>query len=252
MRAHLVDVSKYQVFLEPKGNLDGVIIRSGYGLMKDKKFVELTAAAKDIPVRGAYHYFSSNVPWEVQAKFFVEQVKDKGFHFYALDFERAFNNKSAGFASTAQKWMQYVADATGKKVVLYTNPSTYKDWLLPYGNWMIMWPLWVAQWPWFPKPETGRPNMTGMKRSDWILWQYSGDGNRKGAMYGVGSRDVDEDVSNGTVEEFYEWAGVEIPTEPPPDDDTDDEDTEPIPIPKSWLERLIEFIIAFIRNLGNG
>lgn len=172
MRAKLIDISKYQATFKNKGNLDGIIIRSSYGLMKDNRFVELTKAAKDVPVRGAYHYYSSNIPWETQAKFFVEQVKDKGFHFFALDFERGFNNKSAGFASTAEKWMQYAADATGKKVVLYTNPATYEDWLLPYGNWMTKWMLWVAQWPFLPKPQTGNPKMTGMRRSDWVLWQY--------------------------------------------------------------------------------
>lgn len=221
--------------------------------MKDNKFEELTKAAKDVPVRGAYHYYSSNIPWETQAKFFVEQVKDKGFHFFGLDFERGFNNKSAGFASTAQKWMQYVAEHTKKKVVLYTNPATYKDWLLPYGNWMTKWELWVAQWPFFPRPETGNPKMTGMKRLDWALWQYSGDGNHKGAVYGVGSRDVDEDVFDGTVEGFYLWAGVKNeppipePTEPPPlpipdppPEPLPEPPKPPIPDPKGCLPAIMD------------
>lgn len=229
-RAKLIDISKYQVSLEPKGNLDGIIIRAGYGLMKDPLFTILTEAAQPVPVRGAYHYFSSNVPWETQAKLFLKQIEGKGFHFYALDFEKGYNNKSAGFASGARKWIDYVAEKTGKKVLLYTNPSTYNEWLKPYGNWMRDYPLWVAQWPYFPKPDTGQPRLP-KGHPTWTIWQYSGDGNHKGAEYGVKSRDVDMNVFNGTIEEFYSWAGIELedtePIEPEPIEPP--EDTEPIP-----------------------
>ena len=223
MRAKLIDISKWQGSFTPKGNLDGVILRASYGLMRDQLFETFTVSARSIPVRGSYHYFSSNVSWEAQAELFLNQVKDKGFHFYGLDFEKGYNNKSAGFASSAKKWIDYVAGETGQKVLLYTNPSTYTEWLRPYGNWMKDYELWVAQWPYFPKPDTGQPRLP-KGRSDWTLWQYSGDGNRKGAEYGVKSRDVDMNVFNGTAEEFYAWAGVEIPEpiEPDPPDTTTD------------------------------
>lgn len=253
MRAKLIDISKYQLWLLIKGILDGIIIRASYGMMKDKLFDTLTEAAQPILVRGAYHYFSSNIPWKTQADLFLKHVKDKGFHFYMLDFERAFNNKSQGFALGASKWIAYVAEQTDKKVGLYTNPATYREWLLPYGNWMVKWPLWVAQWPFFPRPDIGSPKMTGMRRSDWVLWQYSGDGNHKGEFYGVGSRDVDEDVFNGTAEELRAWAGVVIPEPPfpppvpPPPDPPPPLPPPPIP-PKSWLEQLVDFILSWLRS----
>ena len=242
MRAHLIDLSKWNQGFDPgKINaqngavVDGIILRASYGLMPDRQFQNLTQAAQPIPVRASYHYFSSAVPWQTQAELFLRQVKGRGFHFYKLDFEKAYNKKSAGFALGAKKWIAYMAAATGQKVGLYTNPSTYDEWLMPYGNWMADWPLWIAQWP-YPgwKEELTRVRTDNSLspwlpkgRRDWTFWQYSADGNHRGADFGVKSRDVDLNVFNGTVAELYAWAGVEleIPTEPAPE-------PPPIPIPE--------------------
>ena len=271
MRAHIVDISKYQVSFDPDkvtGVIDGVIIRSSYGLMKDKKFVELTEAAKDVPVRGPYHYFSSNIPWESQARFFLKQAA--GFHLYALDFERGFNNKSDGFAVGARKWMEFVAKETGEEVLLYTDYYTYKEWLMPYGNWMKDWSLWIAQWPhagWnsyleaIPSNHSIQPNLPRGATS-WTLWQYSADGNGQGSKYGVESASIDLNVFNGTVEEFHEWAGVipePIPDPAPIPEPIPEPMPDPIPVPelppepqKTWWQKLLEVILAFLRNIGNG
>ena len=67
----------------------------------------------EVPIWGAYHYFRSEhspanlekvFPWKKQAELFLDCVRDKGFHFFALDFERALilgkpdNVKSQKFA----------------------------------------------------------------------------------------------------------------------------------------------------------
>ena len=228
MRAHLIDLSKWNSGFEPANIasengavVDGLILRASYGLMGDRLFRALIEAGQPIPVRGAYHYFSSGSPWERQADFFLSQVEGREMHFFALDFERAFNSKSAGFALGAQNWMQRVAERTGRKVLLYSNPSTYVDWL---GDWMTAWPLWIAQYPYrswneyllrVRTQETIKPWLPKGRR-DWAFWQYSADGNGRGADHGVKSRDVDLNVFNGDVEKLHAWAGVggEIPTRP--------------------------------------
>lgn len=224
MRAHLIDLSKWNqgfdlanIAAEDGAVVDGVILRSGYGLKPDRLFAAFVQAAQPLPVRGAYHYYSSGSPWEAQAQFFLRQVEGKGLHFYVLDFETAYNSKSAGFALGAQKWLEYVAARTGKKVLLYTNPSTYSEWLSTHGDWMAAWPLWIAQYP-YPnwneyldriRTQTTIQPWLPKGRRDWSLWQYSADGNSKGAHFGVKSRHVDLNVFNGSVDELHKWAGVD-------------------------------------------
>jgi len=44
---------------------------------------------------------------------------------------------------------------------------------------------------------------------NWVFWQYSADGNRLGAYYGVDSQDVDLNRFNGTLENYQDYIGVE-------------------------------------------
>lgn len=82
MRAQLIDLSKWNQSFEPalidnqpEIALHGVILRTSYGLMPDRLFPVFVRSSQDIPVRGGYHYFSSGAPWDVQAKFFLDQVQ---------------------------------------------------------------------------------------------------------------------------------------------------------------------------------
>ena len=122
-----------------------VVMRTSYGLMTDEKCEDFLEAIQPLPGRGAYHYFSSGSPWEDQAELFLSLTKDKGFHFFALDIDKAFNKSSMGFIQSAEKWMNFVAKETGKRVLLYTNPSVYIEWLMPFAEaekpWMQDWPL---------------------------------------------------------------------------------------------------------------
>ncbi|MEK6222935.1 MAG: GH25 family lysozyme [Chloroflexota bacterium] len=235
MRAQLLDLSKWNVGFAPahinaqSGALvDGVILRSSYGLMPDRSFSSLYQASLEIPVRGAYHYLSSGSPWEQQAQFFLDLLRGKDIHFFVLDVESAFNHKSAGFALAAQRWLEYVAGRVNRKVLLYTNPYTYNTWLSPYGDWMGNYELWVAQYPYrlwndyllkVPTDVDIQP-LLPKGRDDWRMWQYSADGNTQGSRFGVASRDVDLNVFNGSVAELHAWAQLDkdIPdpqTQPP-------------------------------------
>ena len=205
-RAHGIDISKYQVSYNPLTPVDFVIQRLSYGLMRDEKYHQLRGPVLAAPVSGAYHYFSSGSPWQAQAALFVELGKE--YDFYALDVESAYNNINGKFIADAYQWMVQVHEATGKKVLLYTNPSLYKTWFNGLA-WPKQWPLWIAQY-WFSPSEDKNPGMRGMDRSDWAFYQYSADTppNFKGREYGVESTNIDLDVFNGTVEELHEWVGL--------------------------------------------
>jgi len=221
IRAHGIDLSKWNVsFNKPKETplpVDFAIQRLSYGLMPDERLMELHTQIKEIPIRGAYHYFSSAANWQQQAAHFLSLVDRLGeFDFYALDIEKYYNKKSAGFASGARLWIEEIARQTGKRVMLYTNPDVYVNWLLPYGVWMSDLPLWIAQYWWLPSPEKN-PGMAKMKRSEWRIYQYTKNGD--GDAYGVGSDYVDLNVYNGTVEEMRDWLGMDETTGP---DDPDE------------------------------
>jgi GH25 family lysozyme M1 (1,4-beta-N-acetylmuramidase) len=141
------------------------------------------------------------------------------FHFLALDFETAYNKKSAGFALDAKEWIDHVAQESGLKVLLYTNPSTYREWLMPYGTWQRSYPLWIAQYYYFPS-HTKNPSMYGMDRDDWDIYQYTAKG--KGSAYGVGSASVDLNVYKSTYADMrnrFKANETPAPIPQPPQDD---------------------------------
>jgi len=214
-RAHGIDISKWQTTFDlpsqPPNPIDFIVQRLSYAGREDEQVAQLNIGVQEVDVRGAYHYFSSGVNWKEQADLFLKLADTYGpFHFFALDFEKAYNKKSAGFALDAKKWIDYVAQETGKKTLLYTNPSIYREWLMPYTQWMTSYPLWIAQYYYFPSP-TKNPSMYGMDRTDWKFYQYRSNGN--GRDYGVGSLGVDLNVYNGAFEQLEQW--LEIHPETP-------------------------------------
>lgn len=211
MRARGIDISYWDISFDPSKAiepLDFVIQRTGYGLMVDKCFNKFQEAVLKVPIRGAYHYLSTAVPWQVQADKFLSLVMEKDYHFYVCDFEGAYNAMSIKFSMEANQWMNYVAVNTKKPVLLYTNPSLYDGFAWHYCT---SWPLWIAQYYFImPNPDTGKPRMPARK-SEWLIWQYTDNG--KSRAYGCGANEVDVNVFNGTVADMRTWLKLD---EPPP------------------------------------
>lgn len=256
MRARGIDISTHQEIYDPSVfKHDFVFIRSTYNIYPDERFTQHAESIAEVPVRGAYHYFSSYAAstdelfWQKQADKYMEVVKEYDFDLYILDFERKHNEPSMRFGAGAKKWLDYVAEQSGKPVILYSNPASYQEYLLPYGQrWMNDYPFWVAQYPydrvwnerltdvfsisggWEPRLPAGH--------TEWKFWQFSADGNQKGPENGLVRRvwhltppAIDLDVFNGTVQDLMDWLNkehVEVeednedelidtpPTEPPP------------------------------------
>lgn len=226
-KAHGIDVSKYDYPVDPSkatGVIDFIIQRVSYGTMPDERLNEIWNAIRTIPVRGAYHYFSTGSPWKAQADFFLSLVKGKDYHFYAIDYETAYNNLNATSAANLRAMLEYLAaKVSPKKVLFYTSPSIYNTYLYPFGDWMKEWELWLAQYPYLINLDLEKGPITFPKgRTQWTFWQYGGGGIQgtagygAGSKYGVGGYGCDLDVFNGTVEQLRAWAGISGTTPLPP------------------------------------
>lgn len=212
-RAHGIDISKYDLHFKPETathQLDFVIQRASYGLNRDEAFDTLLPGVKQVPVRGAYHYLSSGVSWQTQADKFISYTSVADYHFFACDFEGAFNVLSLSFAKVAWDWIQYVKTKTGKPVVLYTSLALYNQYIGPSeATYSINWdtiPYWQAQWFLTPNPN-GVPTMPSSRTGGWDLWQYTDQGN--GPLFGVARPTAcDLDVFDGPVSAMRSWLGL--------------------------------------------
>lgn len=208
MRAHGADISKYQIRYQPGIPLDFIIQRVSYGLRVDESFGQLYDDIQCVPVRGAYHYFSSGATWQAQRDHYLELVHDKDYHFHNCDMEKAYNNFNDMFVLGNFRWVIDVIKETKKPCLLYTNTSGYKEAqvMIPPED-LAQLELWIAQY-WLNVSPNNNPGMSGLKRdkNDWRFYQYTDRGD--GKAYGVKSEAIDLDVYNGTVEDLYKWLGI--------------------------------------------
>lgn len=184
----------------------------------------LDGSNKDVPESIIRVFEKEGPDWMAQAEFFLETVKGKDFHFFALDIEFGRNPDTyigmsqnlftPGDIQDIKKWIEHVKNKTGKPVLLYTNPNVYNSVLLPNGGKILSdLDLWLAAYtdqanrndddPLHTFPISHRP------AASWYIWQYSADGNNKGKAYGASSRHIDLNVFNGSVEDLRAWLGLE-------------------------------------------
>ncbi len=214
-----VDVSKYNLGWSPDKAtkpISFVVQRASWSLYKDEGFDALLPQVLKIPIRGAYHYYSSGVPWKAQADLFLSVTKGKGFHFYVVDYERAYNTLNARTIAEVSEMVKYIKSQTGQRCMVYFSPSIYNESIKPfgYGLWAHQQDIWIAQYPWTltQTPPTSTPAIPD--NLPWRIWQYGGGdvnytaGRHAGADYGGGLVGIDLNYFNGTEAELLAWAGV--------------------------------------------
>ena len=231
-----VDVSKYNVstdgkiiwnYANRKKPIDFVIQRASYGgslggQVKDELFDTLLPRVMQCPIRGAYHYYSSHSPWKAQADFFLNVVKDKGFQFYAIDYETAYNTLDKRTISEFAEMVKYIKAQTGKKVLCYFNWNVFTNFIKPYGYdaWINNEDVWYA---WYPYQTSEDPPVSIAKpigMGNYRIHQYgAGDvggtaGYNAGANYGGGSRGIDLNAYNGTIDDMRQWLNLETIPKP--------------------------------------
>lgn len=214
-RAHGIDISKYDQWFEPAtatGQLDFVIQRTSYGLKTDEAYAKLLPRVLEMELRGAYHYYSTAVPWQDQADKLLELTSDR-HQWLCWDYEKYYNNLNQAAAEASFQALQYLKLHFWGRVLLYTNPSIYRDNLRIFGAWPDKEELWLAQYWLLPSPnkQPGLPD----GRKNWTFWQYTDKGN--GTLYGVSRPHAcDLNVFNGTVDELRAWIGEGPPPPNPP------------------------------------
>lgn len=228
MRAHGIDMSKWasdwNMPAEPPLPIDFIIQRVSWASHTDERYENHSKKVNQCPIRGAYHYYSSGVPWLQQAELFLRLITenpDTTYHMAWLDYETGYNKLTRRTSEEAQKIVEFVAGRFDGKVGLYANLNAVINYLDKYGVWMLDWPFWVAHYWFFPSPNKDpgwKIGTTKLKRAEgnWQFWQYRETGDA--SKYGLaGKKAVQLNVFNGTVQELDAWLDIgEQPPPPPP------------------------------------
>ncbi len=192
-----IDVSEHQGVIDweqVKGNIDGAILRAGYGSKgtPDKQFSRNAAECNRLGIPcGAYwfSYAKSTEEAKQEAKHLLAAVKPYRMELpLAFDFEydSVKNAEKHGvevtkdLATCMVHFFCQTVEAAGYWALNYANPDylrRYFDVNIPkrYG-------LWLAQWP--KTVDLGAP-----PRADCVLWQWTSKGNVPGIKTNV---DVNE------------------------------------------------------------
>lgn len=166
-------------------------------------------------LRGAYHFFRSNVDAKKQANKFIDYVKsmnDNGELPPVLDLETNDGQTKEKVIARAKTWLDLVEAAFNRKPIIYSGQYFLQDYFSEAGGgppaWAKDYPLWLAQYPNI-YVEGAQPTLPrGWFK--WTFWQYSD----KGRVNGINAK-VDLNVFNGDLEELYKLAGAELVTQKP-------------------------------------
>lgn len=146
-------------------------------------------------VRGAYHFFSTDVSAERQAKHFLHQVHlEPGDLPPVLDVEDKGKLSKQELQQRVKKWLDIVGEAYGVKPIIYTG---YK-FKLSYLSSPIFddYPYWIAHY-YVDKLQY---------RGKWAFWQHTD----RGLLQGIKGH-VDCNIFNGSREELMELTLKEQP-----------------------------------------
>ena len=244
MRAQGFDISKWQrEWKESQSQVghDFGWIKASEGLTTDPRFEQHYEPLLDVPVRGAFHYLTSDKPWEAQLDKFLNLLDGKSFHMAMMDFEGIGNDFNWQFGRNAQRFINHLVAEFEGRSLLYTNTKFYQEAYNMGHRWMDNFDLVYARYPyngWDPSleniqdPEDWVPTLP-VGRTVWNFWQFSADGNRQGPKHGLTRQPwhivppaIDLQVFNGTREELEVYVGIgqdePDPTPEPPSDDCDE------------------------------
>lgn len=217
-----IDISKWNgsvSFRVAKTKCQYVIMRLGYGTQwKDPACDTFyrDAIASDMPV-GVYWYCNIGQDANLTAESFASEIITHRPQLdIVLDAEQSTLNPT-GTLNWLMTCDARLTALTGKKAMFYTSAGFWNTKVARSSYWAGR-QLWVANWT-----TRDTPYMP-YDWSTWSHWQWSADGNQKGAEYGAsgGDADMDLDRFNGTVVQFNAKYGTHIgpiggtpPVQPP-------------------------------------
>ncbi len=191
-----IDVSIYQGKMNwqtaKEAGVKVGIIRLGIGIYKDTMFEENYAKAKEanIDLISAYHVFYPPYDPISQSEFVNEQLKDKKLDIHLwIDVEINSNLSPYQYSTNLWNYMQAIEI---KRKGIYTRGEWWNTNIGYYYN-FGKYPLWIARYnsiishPWSDNPTKYRPKPW----NNFVIWQWSADGNGRGSEFGAESRHID-------------------------------------------------------------
>lgn len=170
-----------------------VIIRATMGVNgEDKHFDSYWANLKNHKIiRGAYHYYRPHSDPVRQANWYIQHVNfEKGDLLPILDVEvRPKDMSLQQFQGRLKTWLTLVERATGKKPIIYSFYTFYRDYL---KDAFPEYPTWLANYNDVSVPA--RPE------DPWIFWQFA----EQGQVIGIDGK-VDLNVFNGSKTELKRY-----------------------------------------------
>ena len=210
--------------------LQRVTQASPAGIYKDARAEQLYEECAQVPVLGAWHFWSGFKDTQQQIDIYLDAIKGKRYGVHALDWEERnskgviINPFTKASAEEAGKWMRAVREATQKPVLIYIQRSDYaqmKSWGV---SWLNDFDLWAKYWIYTQYLGTSKfaaiCNAFGLPPERVHFLQYGGgaagvQGYNQGLSYGTSSLTVDVDIYHNTPAHLINWTGVETPPLPP-------------------------------------
>lgn len=199
------DISHHQEtcdFKKIKTKSLGVILKAGQGSWVDEKFEEFrNGANQEKVVFGTYWFYDERYEPKDQARLWVETIRnDPGVLGAWLDLEQW----EPGPYNTWEHWKECMEEF---KVLLpnvnlgvYTRKNYFDGQVGNNYAYFAEHPLWVAYYTTASNPSL--PNGW----NNWVIWQYSQEGD--GKAHGVGSEGIDMDRYNEDEETFKQRFGI--------------------------------------------
>lgn len=213
-----IDVSKWQGKMDWKkaagAGVRYAAVRCTVGdYYKDAEFERNWTLAKEEGIYvTAYHVVApaaggKRITAQAQMDFFMdflEKVEPPDWPL-VLDCELSSGQDTRYVTSVVQKCAETINTLMQENPIIYTAMGWWNANILPWDGWEN-YPLWVANYTSAPQPLLPRD------WNDWSIWQWSADGNNKGAYYGAQSNAID---LNRMKKEFYDELFEDEPVEPP-------------------------------------
>lgn len=240
-----IDISKWQgVWNVQKTIAAGAkfaIVKATQNRFTDPKFdanVALAAAA-DFPI-GVYHFADpGGYSAILQAQYFANVINGIPQLSVAMDLEWNGGLSPTVLSSWVQDFMgELSVQIPDKHLACYSTASWWNSHVAA-SPWVSQYDFWVARWAeWLDGPWSDGKYIP-RDWSDWRLWQYSGNGNGLGSLYGVESNSIDLNYFHG------DWAAFQNYYFPEPPDPGLEERVEE-------LEIQMVYVLDWIENHDNG
>lgn len=223
-----VDVSKWQREMDwPKCAGAGAkfaFIRAGSidnitgECYTDYQFEANQEAAEYMPI-GFYWYFRPNHNPKKQADYFCDLIRDKKFKLPpVMDLETNGDLSPGEVTNSAASFVLRIHENLNVMSLLYSRGEWLNNNTIP-DEFMMLLDLWIARYtfkgkPWgniLPWPDL--PRIKPRDYDEWKFWQWSADGNGRGAEFGASSKSIDLNRFNGDQAAFDKYIGAE-PVQP--------------------------------------